>query len=73
MLDLTVDHKNADWIMDWLYRNLHVMGGEDYLENELLTDLMSKPEIWLLERELSIELDECTELPRDLKLINKTK
>ena len=72
MLNLTVNHPDAEFIMEWLYNNLNVIGNEDYLENELLTDLMSKPEIWMLERAISIEYDDCTTLPIDLKLINKT-
>jgi hypothetical protein len=57
--------------MNFLYVNNDVKGNEPHLKDALLTELLTRSEIWQLEELLSLEHDVNIELPADLRLIEK--
>jgi len=70
-MKLTVEHRDADAIMDFLFNEYGVTGDEDYLENELLSDLCSESDIWKMQSMLEEVHDEPVSIGKDLRLILK--
>jgi hypothetical protein len=63
------DEEVNEHIMDWLYKEWQVMGNEEELKDEPLTNLLVNSDWWELEAYLSDIFDEDVELPKTLKFI----
>lgn len=71
-MTLTISNPDyADAIMEYLYTHYDVKGDENHLADELLTDLITQPDIWAIESALEEIFNEPVTLPKDLKIIQK--
>lgn len=65
-MTLTVNHEYADEIMMYLYDMYGVIGDEEHLKDELISDFV---DVLRLENYLSNEHNYTVDLPKDLRFI----